>query len=531
MKIQKILLGTDKKLKKALFLFGKNNSDKEIIFKFGLWSRYFFPQYFTSKDAWFHKEMDLYNLQAYKGELTSFVNISFRGSAKTVRTKLFIAFCIANDEDTTRKYIKVLSADIDNCVQITTDIYNMLVNTQGMYNLFAKTVKKREERMSSFTTSTGIKVKADTVGTDQRGSIQEDARPDLIWNEDFESRTTLRSAIKTKTIADNMEEARTGLAIGGSSIYTANYISEAGNVHNLIHKETTRKKVLIIPIIKKPIFNYDEQVKKFKLREGISEWDRYSLKDIENMRNDDEDFEGERLCKPDAGKEIYFNRDALDIMEIKTPIEEIAGFKLFKKYNAAHRYGGGGDVAGGVQLDSSASVFIDFDTVPAQVVGIFASNTIAPEAFGDEIYKEGNIFGRCILGIENNKFDQAILKAKILGANLYMTQPKAIKSNFSMPITYGWNTNTLTKDQMMSALREAVESGLISLNDKDLIQECKSYTRNDVIDKEPDARLTTRHFDLLTACAIAWQMLNHARPTKKIYYEKNEEDEGINEAR
>ncbi|NOQ68453.1 hypothetical protein GQ568_03360 [Patescibacteria group bacterium] len=459
--------------------------------------------------------MDEYNLLAYRGDITSFVNITFRGGAKTARTKLFIAFCISNDEDHYRKYIKVLSADVDNCTQITTDIYNMLVNTRGFYNLFQKSSKKREERMSSFTTSTGIKVKADTVGTDQRGSIQEEARPDLIWNEDIESRTTLRSAIKTKMIADNLEEARTGLAIGGSSIYTANYISEAGNVHQLIHKKGSNKKVLIIPIIK----------------DGASQWDRYSLQDIENMRKDDEDFEGERLCRPDAGKDIYFNRDMLDKQVAIQPIKNIAGFKIYKEYNPSHRIAGGHDVAGGVQLDSSTSVFIDFDTVPAQVIGVFASNTIAPEAFGDEIYSQGNHFGGCLLGIENNKFDQTILKAKILGAKLYMTQPKAIKSSFNMSMTYGWNTNTLTKSQMMSSLREAIESGLINLNDEDLIQECKGYTRNDIIDKDPDIRLTTRHFDLLIALAIAWQMREHARVKKVKQYYDEKEDEGINEAR
>ena len=481
---------------KALFLFNQKNSNDEVILKFGLWARYFFPKYFTSPDAPFHKEMDLYNLQIYKGELTSFVNVTFRGGSKTVRTKLFIAFCIANDEDQTRKYIKVLSADIDNCTQITTDIYNTLVNTQGFYNLFEKTTKKREERMSSFTTSTGIKVKADTIGTDQRGSVQEEARPDLIWYEDIESRTTLRSAVKTKMIADNMEEARTGLAIGGSSIYTCNYISEAGNVFNLIHKESSNKKVLIIPIIK----------------DGVSQWDRYSLQDIENMRKDDEDFEGERLCKPEEGDNVYFDRKILNRMECIEPLSITSGFKIFKEYNPAHRYGSGHDVASGQKLDSSTSVIIDFDTIPAQVVGTFASNTILPEAFGDEIYNETCQFGKCIAGIENNRYDQVIMKAKVLGTKLYMQQPKAFAVAFKPLTVYGWNTNALTKDQMLSALREAIKSGLLSLNNKDLIQEFKSYTRNDAIDRDPDIRLTTRHFDLLIACAIAWQMKTFARP-------------------
>ncbi len=63
---------------------------------------------------------------------------------------------------------------------------------------------------------------------------------------------------------------------------------------------------------------------------------------------------------------------------------------------------------------------------------------------------------------------------------------------------------------MMSAFKKAVEDGLLILNDEGLIAEAKTYSRNDLIDKEEDVRLTTRHFDLLVAAAIAWQMKDHA---------------------
>jgi hypothetical protein len=109
--------------------------------------------------------------------------------------------------------------------------------------------------------------------------------------------------------------------------------------------------------------------------------------------------------------------------------------------------------------------------------------------------------------VENNKFDQAILKAKLLGANLFkMKGGKEIKIGYQDPTAYGWNTNSLTKSKMLSAMKAAVEDGLIELSDKDLIQEFKSYTRNDLIDNDPDIRMTTRHFDLLIAACIAWQM-------------------------
>jgi hypothetical protein len=499
--------------KKSLFLFDINCSNESILFRFGIWSRYFFPQYFKSEDAPFHKEMNLYNIQLYKGELDSFVNIAFRGAGKDVKTQLFIAFAILNDTGSFRKYFKVLSDDATNAVQSVTDIYNMFVNPKitAMYpDTFEKTVFKREERKDTFTTSKGIKVLADIVGTSQRGAKQEEARPDFIWANDFETRRTLRSAVISNAIASNMEEARTGLEKGGAMLYTCNYISEAGNVHRLVtEKQSPRKKIFIVPIIK----------------DGVPTWNRYTLADIEEMRKTDEDFEGERLCKPSASKDMYFDREKLDAMKPLQPIRDIAGFKMFKEYNRLHRYGGGHDVAGGVGLDSSTSVFIDFDTIPAQVVATFASNTVLPEAFGDEVYSQGNRYGGCILGIENNKYDQAILKAKQLGAKLYMTATgKTTTTNYSLPSIYGWSTNSLTKSKMLADMREAIESGLIELNDQDLINELKSYTRNDLIDNAPDIRLTTRHFDLLTALCIAWQMKDHARKKKEreIINEKEE---------
>ena len=258
-------------------------------------------------------------------------------------------FCICNDLDKRRKYIRVLSADSVNSEQITTDIYNMLVSPQvaELYpEIFAKTAAKREERMSSFTTTTGIKVLADTVGTSQRGALQEASRPDFIWFEDFENRGTLRSAKKTIAIRDNMEEARTGLAVDGVCVYTCNYVSEMGIVHDLVTKSSAGKVVLIIPIIK----------------DGVSAWpDRYSVEDIEQMKQDDDDFDGEKLCKPSAPKDIIFDRETLERMLPSEPIKVIADFKIFKEYDPSHRYGSGHDVAGGVGLDSSTSTFIDFD--------------------------------------------------------------------------------------------------------------------------------------------------------------------------
>src|SRR3990167_3513452 len=280
---------------RALFGFTRIEKVPRIVLKFNLWTRYFFVRFFTSSDASFHHEIDSYNAKIYRGDINAFLNIVFRGGAKTTRTKLFLAYAIANDLDNYRKYIKILCRDSKNSKQTVTDIYNMLISTRvrALYpEIFEKTVTKREETMDSFTTATGIKVTAGTVGSSQRGQIQDESRPDIIVFDDFEDRSTLRSAVITKALWDNMEEARTGLAKDGGCIYLCNYISERGNVHRLVDKIDIK---LIVPIIEN----------------GIPAWERYSRAEIEQFKQETDDFEGEYLCKPSASKDVFFEAEGL----------------------------------------------------------------------------------------------------------------------------------------------------------------------------------------------------------------------------
>lgn len=503
---------------RALFLFNSSTEEDDLILKFWLWARWFFPQYFKSKDAPFHNDIDRENLAVYRNQTLQFVDIVFRGGAKTTRTKLFWAFAIANDEDHFRRYLKILTKDISNAKQIVTDIYNMLISprvAQYYPEIFEKTTEKREETMSSFTTATGVKLRAGTVGTDQRGQIQEDARPDLIWFDDFETRKTLRSAVETQAIWDNMQEAWTGRSKNGGAIYTCNYLSERGNVHKLV-QPAEGKKVLIVPIIDK---------------KGTPAWDAYTKEEIEVIRQNADDFEGEYLCEPSAGPDIFFDRETLERQEKKQPKRIVADFKIFHPFDPSHRYGGGHDVAGGVGLDSSTSCFIDFSTTPNKVVATYKSNTIKPDVFGHEIIRQADMYGQPIVAPENNKFDMCIgvLKAQDY-PQIYFTELKETRAGLP-PRTryYGWNTNSTTKPKMLFELKKAVEDGHLELSDPDLIAELYSFTRDDLMDRDPDPRLTTRHFDLLMACAIAWQMRNWAEIKKpqQTYRQPDYERSGL----
>lgn len=549
MSITEILDSGDDIAIKGLFSFDSTDSDDAVLVKFNLWGRKLFPKYFSSRDAEFHRDIDMYNLCVYRGHpaprstvrLEQFVDIAFRGAAKTVKTKLLLAFCIANDADHYRRYIKIFAEDLVNSVQIVTDIYNIMVQPQmaRMYpEIFEKTDAKRSERMNVFDTSTGVKVFADSVGDGGRGALAEDARPDLLWFEDFENRKTLRSAVKTIAIWSNMEEARTGLALGGGCIYTCNYISEQGNVHKLVtDKLGDFKKVLILPIHDGKNVQLITLPNKEATQAWIGNiaWNRYKAADIAQMMVVDDDFEGERMCKPSASKDVIFDRDILEKMEVIAPYRVIADLKLYKKFDPSHRYGSGHDVSAGVGLDSSTTVIIDFDTVPAQVVATYQSNTIKEDTFAYEIQRQTDLFGSCIAGIEKNNYGSGTIAiGKTLELNMFWTPPKDTKGTVEgqvsatgdsdVPKEYGWHTNSNTKPKMIFAFMKAVHDGHIAINDAALLQECKSYTRNDLLTNVTDPRLTTRHFDLLIAACIAWQMNGFAEVQEEEIPDEWEED-------
>lgn len=512
MTIKEILASNNPTLLRGLFQFTLDEGDEAILLKFNLWARYFRPHHFESDDAPFHQDMNQGNLDVYRGRvLDAFVDAAFRGAAKDVKMKDFITFVILNDKNHFRRYFKILAEDGGNSTQSATDIYNALVDGRVMAvypETFAKQggKVKNAETMGEFVTTTGIKVAADSVGTSQRGDVQDASRPDFIWYNDFESRTTLRSAVKTKSIWDNMEEARTGMQKGGGCVYTCNYISEMGNVHKLIkEKLSSRKRIMITPIARKG----DDG-------RWISNWERYSHDEIVAMQEQDDDFDGERLCKPSASKDIYFDRDTLDRMPVLAPVRSINEFKMFRAYDPSHRYASGHDVAGGVGLDSSTTVIIDFDVFPCQVVATYKNNMIKPDIFGDEIYGQVEYYGKCLVAPEKNNHGHATIgRLRQLDVDIATTERK--KDSILMPDAkeYGWETNSSTKLTMLTHFRKAIADGHLQLNDPDLIEEAKVYTRNDMMDRPVDPRLvtnTTRHFDLLMAAMIAWQMRDRAYP-------------------
>lgn len=520
---------------RSLFGFDSSDSDEEVLFKFRLWCRWAHAKFFFDDarkhvigDAPFHDLIDRNNLRVYRGVGEYFVDAAYRGAAKTTRTKLFIGFVIANDLEHLRRYFKILTEDGGNSQQSVTDIYNLFVVPRMLRfypEIFQKTIEKRTETMKEFDTATRIKVRAGTVGQSQRGQLQDEARPDFVWFDDFETRKTLRSLVMTNSIWNNMEEARTGLSRTGGAVYTCNYLSERGNVHKLIEKYL--KQTLIVPICGTVEVTVSGGIVDVAHTMGPPTWTAaYTMARVEKILKEADDPAGEYLQAPAEGNTVFFNRKRLDKMEKCKPIDESAGFKLFDEYDPSHRYALANDVAGGLGLDSSTSVVIDFSQFPCKVVGTYKSNLIKPDTFGDEIKRQGRMFGYPLVAPENNNYGHATigrLKQIYPNERIYTMKEKETRAGTPQKVRqWGWNTNAATKTEMFSALQKAVKDGLIDLSDPDLIAEARVYTSDDLLDEEQDPRLATRHFDLLIACAIAWQMKNIADTSEKAVYQQAE---------
>jgi hypothetical protein len=157
------------------------------------------------------------------------------------------------------------------------------------------------------------------------------------------------------------------------------------------------------------------------------------------------------------------------------------------------------------------------------VVATFANNTIKPDIWGYEIQRQGDMYGGCLEAVERNNHGHAtILILKQLGVPQYELRRGDKRMEDQKTTEYGWDTNALTKPLMLSALARAVKDGLLILNDIDIINEMKGYTRNDLVEHVKNPSLTTRHFDKLIAVAIAWQMKDFRLPSinKSIQQQK-----------
>ena len=167
--------------------------------------------------------------------------------------------------------------------------------------------------------------------------------------------------------------------------------------------------------------------------------------------------------------------------------------------------------------DHSTSIVIDFTPSPARVVTCYANNMIPADLLAHELKRHGDLYGTCLIAPEKNTESGGscltTLKMIYPADHIYRQVPHdRIADKPSASGELGWETNHATKYTILNDLRAAVEDGLLIISDPRILKEMRSFTHSDA-DELGSSRQghSTKHFDLLMACAIAWGMRKYAR--------------------
>lgn len=185
------------------------------------------------------------------------------------------------------------------------------------------------------------------------------------------------------------------------------------------------------------------------------------------------------------------------------PIEIQGDFLFYKRYVKSHLYGLGADVSQGMKRDSSTIVVIDFTV--GEVVMTYRSNTVDPVTFAHDIKKAAVWYGACIAAPEANNVGMTTCVTLNSIYPYVYTQVREGLTDTSPSNKLGYLSSGLTKPKYMYELGEAMESDELKCPDLGILLEAKKFNKEDALTVLPTEK-TTRHFDLLIAAAIAWQM-------------------------
>jgi len=498
---------------------------------------YYFSQYLTFPLADFHYDFfeDIKGLT--DGSLDSVAWIAFRESAKSTIAKLaLIVWAICFEK---KHYINVDSFMKENSEAFLFDVAISLQTNELILrdfgNLYFGDSRNSEgrkqskvKRLNNFITENDIKLEAFSTQQSTRGRVYKYYRPDLYVLDDFETNKTKDSALVTNSIISHIDELKSGLGVGGSVLYLGNYITESGSVAHImksLERQKDRAVIRNIPVIidGKPAWKGKyvltdlaalkiKRVIKTQKAEGTPIGLQPVSLETKRRQLGNKVYETEMMNNPEKSGDLVFDRRVIQRLEsfCTDPLENISGLKIWDKYNAKHRYGGGGDVSEGVGEDANAISIIDFSTTPAKLVATFKDNKIAPDIFAYEMKRAGDMYGECILAPEVNAVGFATLSVlKDIYSNIYVRESK---ENIGETVTtkYGFRTTRGNKTDILYRLRTAVEDGDLLILDKDVLLEMKYYTKQHLRARGAEEGMT-QHFDLLMATAIAWEMEENSR--------------------
>lgn len=219
-----------------------------------------------------------------------------------------------------------------------------------------------------------------------------------------------------------------------------------------------------------------------------------------------------------ANDEAIFSVEALNQYETK-PYHKVGDWKYYSMPVLNRRYVIGVDPAEGVGKDNHAIAVLDITDLVPEVVATYKNNSITPTALAQEVLMVCRLYNSGMACIERNNSGHATI-----GQLALFYEPQRIycevrhdKARPEVTKRLGWATTHQTKYKMVYDFKEVVEDFNIKLNDEDLIEELRFFTKERIVndmgvftERIGAQRKQGSHADLAMACFIAYQCKDEA---------------------
>ncbi len=255
---------------------------------------------------------------------------------------------------------------------------------------------------------------------------------------------------------------------------------------------------------------------KFKLSLEQLNWRRWCI--VNNCNGDLLQFSQEYPIDPEsafiASGETFFNKEALARQPILKPrvgnlVKEEGSYVLrecdsglYNIYEKPDRYSEyvlGGDTAKGlVKGDKSSAVVIDKKS--NRICATYNHNS-PPEQFEEDLIALGHYYNDAVEAVENEGYGYSVNQGLYKRYGNVYKKSKTKKGFKETSLEIGFSTNSITRPSMLTQMKEEITSGSLSLNDRELINQCWTFINNAKTGK-PEAD-TGKNDDLVMACAIA----------------------------
>ncbi|MBE3086133.1 MAG: hypothetical protein IMZ64_07950, partial [Bacteroidetes bacterium] len=277
----------------------------------------------------------------------------------------------------------------------------------------------------------------------------------------------------------------------------------------------------VTPVEKENFLKEEQDIKKkYNLSDEQLNWRRWDI--VNNCSGEVNKFRQENpACWEEAfvaSGDIYFNREALQAQPIKKPLvvgnivkdgiryvfrEDAAGlFKIYEWPQRTEQYCVGADSAEGLEHgDKSAGIAINKRSNKTACV---YNHNIAPDRFEEDLIKMGNYYNQATIACENKGYGYSINQGLYKNYGKVYRRVKT-KKGFNEPtLELGFNTNSITRPQILALFAEEISCRSTDLLDIDLIGQCWTFINN-AKRGQPEAE-KGKCDDLVVARAIAGQV-------------------------